>query len=75
MRQTHQARRETTMPNLAVGMGWHIRRTGDHDIVWHNGGTGGYRTWIGFGAARKIAAVVLTNSQQSADDLGYTLLR
>ena len=32
------------------------------EVVWHNGGTGGYRTWIGFDTDAKIAAIVLTNS-------------
>ena len=75
MPQAHAAQRPTGTPGLSVGLGWHIRRAGEHDIVWHNGGTGGYRTWMGFDAQRKIAAVVLTNSSQGADDLGYALLK
>lgn len=74
MQQTHQPRGPTTTPNLSVALGWHIRRMNEHDIVWHNGGTAGYRTWLGFDASRRIAAVVLTNSGQSADDIGYTLM-
>jgi CubicO group peptidase (beta-lactamase class C family) len=43
-------------------------------IVWHNGGTGGYRTWLGFDKSRKVAAIVLTNSTMSNDDLGFELV-
>jgi CubicO group peptidase (beta-lactamase class C family) len=75
IRRTHESRAPTNRPELTVGLNWHIRRVNDRDIVWHNGGTGGYRTWFGFDKARRIAAVVLTNSGQSNDDLGYELLK
>jgi D-alanyl-D-alanine-carboxypeptidase/D-alanyl-D-alanine-endopeptidase len=75
MQQTHGARFTAGRPDLSIGLNWHIRHWNDHDIVWHNGGTGGYRTWIGFDKTRNIAAVILTNSQQANDDLGYELLK
>jgi CubicO group peptidase (beta-lactamase class C family) len=75
IRRTHESRAPTNRPELTVGLNWHIRRVADRDIVWHNGGTGGYRTWFGFDKARRIAAVVLTNSGRSNDDLGYELLK
>jgi hypothetical protein len=34
-----------------------------------------YRTWLGFDASRRIAAVLLINSTHGADDLGYELLK
>ena len=52
-----------------------IRSIEQPEIVWHNGGTGGYRTWLGFDKKRRIAAVVLTNSGHGADDLGFELLK
>jgi serine-type D-Ala-D-Ala carboxypeptidase/endopeptidase len=73
MQQTHEARRAAG-PAMSIGMGWHIRRVNDRDVVWHNGGTGGYRTWIGFDQARRIAAIVLTNSALGNDDLGFELV-
>lgn len=75
MQTTHAARIQTPRPELSVGLNWHIRKTGDQEIVWHNGGTGGYRTWIGFDEKKGLAAVVLTNSTIGADDLGFELLR
>lgn len=76
MARTHQPRASTGLPDMSIGLNWLIRRMGEgREIVWHNGGTGGYRTWIGFDASRKLAAVVLTNSTQSADDLGFELLK
>ena len=68
-------RAPTGRPDLSIALGWHVRRVSGNSIVWHNGGTGGYRTWMGFDKSRKIAAVVLTNSTHGADDLGYELLK
>ena len=62
-------------PEMQIGLNWHILRVGDRDIVWHNGGTGGYRTWLGFDKQKGLAAVVLTNSAHGADDLGFELLK
>ena len=62
-------------PAMFIGMNWVIRRSDGQDITWHNGGTAGYRTWMGFDAKRKTAAVVLTNSGHGADDLGFALLK
>ena len=74
MQEAHRSRHATGRPGLSVGLGWHIRDADGQTIVWHNGGTGGYRTWMGFDAKRGTAAVVLTNSAHGADDLGMALL-
>jgi len=56
---------------MKIGYGWHIR---DEHIVWHNGGTGGFRSFAGFDKTKNKAVVVLTNSTTGADDLGFHLL-
>jgi CubicO group peptidase (beta-lactamase class C family) len=58
-----------------IAMNWIIRRLDGQEILWHNGGTGGYRTWMGFDKKKGLAAVVLTNSTHGADDLGFELLK
>src|SRR6185295_1860726 len=68
---THQPRHDAGGANMQIGMGWHIL---NKTIVWHNGGTGGFRTFAGFNAKTKTAVVVLTNSNTGADDLGFHLL-
>lgn len=73
MRVSQESRRPAGGANT-VGLGWHILSVGDARIVWHNGGTGGYRTWAGFDPDRDIAAVVLTNSTHGADDIGFHLV-
>jgi len=44
--------------------------------VWHNGGTGGYRSFIGFDPKLRIGVVVLSNVSTNAgvDDIGRHLL-
>src|SRR6266545_2588743 len=43
-------------------------------LVWHNGGTGGCRTFTGFDAIRRIGVVVLSNVNSGVDDIGFHLL-
>ena len=74
MQQAHAVQLSAGRPDMSIGMGWHIRRMNDRDVIWHNGGTGGYRTWMGFDKSRKVAAIVLTNSSLPNDDLGFTLV-
>jgi CubicO group peptidase (beta-lactamase class C family) len=57
-----------------VGLGWHIMDLGDMDIIWHNGGTGGYRTFIGFERGGDTGVVVMSNSDAGIDDIGIHLL-
>jgi serine-type D-Ala-D-Ala carboxypeptidase/endopeptidase len=70
---THVRRRPAG--SMGIGLGWHLRSTPDSSlIVWHNGGTGGYRTFAGYDPARRTGVVVLTNSNIGADDIGFYLL-
>lgn len=64
-------------PNLTVALGWHVLSPPGKDaIVWHNGGTGGYRTFMGFDAKTGVGVVVLTNASTPAggDDIGFHIL-
>ncbi len=65
----HQSR--ATAGKMNIGYGWHIR---DEKIIWHNGGTGGFRSFAGFDKTKNKAVVILTNSTTGADDLGFHLL-
>jgi len=58
-----------------IGLNWIIRKSATEPIVWHNGGTAGYRTFLGLVPSQRIAVVVLTNSGGAgADDIGLHLL-
>ena len=72
---THVKRHGTDSPNLSLGLAWHILTTPNgNDITWHNGGTGGYRTFTGFDPVRHAGVVVLSNSNTGVDDIGLHLI-
>jgi CubicO group peptidase (beta-lactamase class C family) len=70
------ARRPTGAPGLDIALGWHILTRNGHDLVWHNGGTGGYRSFVGYDATARLGVVVLSNTSTAAgvDDIGLHLL-
>ncbi len=74
MQASHGNRTDFSVENMEVGLGWIVSNTDQGDIIWHNGGTGGYRTFCGFDKEKKRGVVVLTNSANSADDIGLHLL-
>jgi CubicO group peptidase (beta-lactamase class C family) len=73
MDMTHEPRIDVSN-DMKVGLGWHIRDNGKTQIIWHNGGTGGYRSFCGFVKHEKVGVVVLSNMNIGADDIGFHLL-
>ena len=71
---THAARRDFPAPGMRIGLGWVIRSGHGRELHWHNGGTGGYRSFLGFDLESQTGVVVLSNSGDSVDDLGFHLL-
>lgn len=61
----------------AMGMNWIRAFEGDlsQNILWHNGGTGGYRSYLGFTEDLRFGVVVLTNTSHSVDGLGERILK
>jgi CubicO group peptidase (beta-lactamase class C family) len=54
-----------------IGLNWIIT----HGILWHNGGTSGFSSFIGLDPARHTAIVVLSNSRaEMVDDIGFHML-
>ena len=71
---THAPRRDFAAPDMRIGLGWVTRRGHGRELHWHNGGTGGYRSFLGFDLAPRTGVVVLSNSGDGVDDLGFHLL-
>ena len=69
-------RKPTGIPNMEIAYAWHVQTKDGNSIIWHNGGTGGYRTYMGFDPKRRSGVVVLSNIATGAgqDDLGRHLL-
>ncbi len=71
-----EPRRDTGRKDERIGLCWHTRRRpGGKDIVWHNGGTGGYRSFLGLAPVAGTAVVVLSNSNRSVDALALEILK
>jgi CubicO group peptidase (beta-lactamase class C family) len=58
-----------------VGIGWQVEQTCSHDhLVWHNGGTEGYRSAVFMLPRRGIGVIALTNSKTSTDGVAIKAL-
>lgn len=71
---THRPRREFPGAGMAIGLAWIVRSEHGREFIWHNGGTGGYRSFLGFVRDSRTGVVVLSNSAHSVDALGFHLL-
>ena len=70
----HAPLRETESPQMRIGLGWVISSEFGKRLVWHNGQTGGYHSFIGFDPALGRGVVILSNSSKNIDDIGLHLL-
>ena len=59
-----------------IGLGWFVLSSDGREIVWHNGGTGGFRSFVGYDPVDRIGVVVLCNAStpSGGDDIGLHLL-
>lgn len=68
---------------VGVGLAWMVLPGGEgparfrvpHDVLWHDGGTGGYRSFASVVPATGAAVVVLASQARSVTGLGLKLLR
>jgi len=44
---------------MEVGLGWFVRGTAEGPVHWHNGGTAGFGSFIGFDLERQLGVAVL----------------
>ncbi|HEY9256946.1 serine hydrolase domain-containing protein [Chitinophaga sp.] len=59
----------------SMGLGWRINRNGQHTYLHHSGGTGGFRSFVGFDPDRKIAVVILSNAAEDVTTIGEGFLK
>jgi D-alanyl-D-alanine-carboxypeptidase/D-alanyl-D-alanine-endopeptidase len=75
-RMTHEPRMRKRV--LSVGLGWFmlpVQRGQPHKAIWHDGGTGGFRSVAGFVKETRTSVVVLSNSSRPVDTIGLKVLR
>lgn len=69
-------RRPAGAPDMQIAYGWHVQTKDGNSIIWHNGGTGGFRSYLGYDPKARVGVVVLTNfsADPGVDDIGRHLL-
>lgn len=73
LQQCHQQYDQN--PTFSVGLGWILSKSNDTELIWHNGGTGGFRSYLGFNPKNQRGVVILSNSAEEwPDELGHLLL-
>jgi serine-type D-Ala-D-Ala carboxypeptidase/endopeptidase len=62
---------------VAFGMNWMRaqNRRLKQPLIWHNGATGGFRSYLGFTGDGRFGVLVLSNGTESVDGLGVAMLR
>lgn len=61
----------------AIGLSWIIRKSPEGNIYWHNGGTGGFRSFIAFEPKTQRGVILLSNfaGVETLDPAGFMLLK
>jgi len=72
-----QLTHEKTFSNGSVNtaLGWHYIKPGKDEVIFHNGGTGGFRTYLAVNLEKKFAVVVLSNTAISVDEMGNSIMK
>ncbi len=74
MVEQQKTRQPTGGPDMETALGWVKLTRFGNEIIWHNGETGGYHSFIGFDKKKGIGVVVLSNAGNDIDDIGRHLL-
>lgn len=64
-----------TKGSTTVALAWHIIKPGKDSLLFHNGGTGGYRSYLAVNPQKKFAVVMLSNTTIGVDGLGNDLMK
>ena len=74
MQKCHEKQFEAA-PDTAFGLGWVLSKSNEANLIWHNGGTGGFRSYLGFNLKTQRGVVVLSNSTADwTDEFGLMIL-
>lgn len=69
---THQKTFDGKDEDMALG--WRISKGAKQSYFHHSGGTGGFRSFIGFSPTRNFAVVILSNAAADVTDIGKSIL-
>jgi CubicO group peptidase (beta-lactamase class C family) len=58
-----------------IGLNWFIQNWGWGNLLFHGGGTGGYRSLLAINSTTKNAVIILCNSSTVLDNAGVALMK
>jgi CubicO group peptidase (beta-lactamase class C family) len=71
---THVLRAKKDGNDTYTTMGWTLANDSGRELLFKDGGTPGYRTFLGLDKEKKIGVVVLSNTDNSVTDIGWYIL-
>jgi CubicO group peptidase (beta-lactamase class C family) len=77
-RMAQQPWRESKIgKNSFVGFFWRRMASPNkgNTLIWHNGGTGGYRSFLGVIPEKKLVVALLTNTARSVDEAAVEIIK
>ena len=75
MRLCHAPRTTSARSPVKIGLGWHILGEPGREVIWHNGGTYGFASFMGIRPDTGEGVIVLSNaSYRGVDRIGFHLL-
>jgi CubicO group peptidase (beta-lactamase class C family) len=60
---------------VRIGAAWITVGAKERTVTWHNGGTGGFRSWLGLDRNAGVGVVILSAESVAVDRPGFALLR
>ena len=61
--------------DMSIGLAWITSENEGQKIIWHNGGTNGFSSFLGFDPESKQGILILTNSRLNVDDIALWLFQ
>ena len=58
-----------------TALGWHLIKPQKDELLFHNGGTGGYRSYLAINKSKKFAVVILSNTAIGTESVGDELIK
>lgn len=74
LQKTHVVQAQTGISGMAIAWAWHVFNRHNTEIIFHDGGTGGFRSFLGLIKQKPLGVVVLSNSENDVTDMGLHLL-
>jgi CubicO group peptidase (beta-lactamase class C family) len=60
--------------DFSRGLAWALEPFRSNTCIWHDGGTGGFRSWCGYIKDKKLGVVILSNSSDDVSEIALSLL-